>query len=251
MRNRCIPFSLALIVLAGAVWGEDSNHGHAWTYAGAEGPQRWGELQPAYSICKLGEEQSPIDIRNVEKVKLPAIQFDYKPSPLTIIDNGHTIQVDYAPGSFIVVGDKRYELKQFHFHHPSEERIQGESYDMVVHLVHADSAGNLAVIAILVQKGDASRVIQELWARLPKTQGKAQKIAGIQVNAADLLPQNTEYYTYSGSLTTPPCSEGVTWLVLKTPTSFSPEQIDAFARIYSNNARPIQRINGRIVKASE
>jgi carbonic anhydrase len=251
MRNRWIPFSMVLVILAGTAWAEDSSHGHAWTYAGAEGPQHWGELQPAYSICKLGKEQSPIDIRNVEKMKLPAIQFDYKPSPLTIVDNGHTIQVDYAPGSFIVVGDKRYELKQFHFHHPSEERIQGESYDMVVHLVHADSAGNLAVIAILVQKGAASHIIQELWARFPKTQGKAQRIAGIQVNAADLLPQNTEYYTYRGSLTTPPCSEGVTWLILKAPTSFSPEQIDAFTRIYSNNARPIQGINGRIVKGSE
>ena len=165
--------------------------------------------------------QSPIDIRDgvAKKGALPVIAFDYKPSPLTIIDNGHTVQVDYAPGSFITVQGKRYELVQFHFHKPSEEKINGKSADMVAHLVHKDADGNLAVVAVLLKTGQPNKLVETLWKNLPPTKEKETTVAGVQVNATDLLPPNkAAYYTFTGSLTTPPCSEGVTWFVLKSPS---------------------------------
>jgi carbonic anhydrase len=225
--------------------------GHGWTYVGEEGPKHWGDLKPDYKTCKLGQQQSPIDIRDAKKSELPPIQFDYKPSPLKIINNGHTIQVNYAPGSTITVGDKHYELKQFHFHHPSEEHINGKAYDMVIHLVHADSEGHLAVVAVLLKKGSVNPAIQKLWDNLPAVEGKEQAPAGVEINAAALLPQPLGYYTFAGSLTTPPCSEGVTWLVLKSPEEISAGQIEAFAKLYPHNARPIQPLNGRPVEQSE
>ena len=252
MRNRWIPFSLALIVLAGAVWAEDSNHGHAWTYAGAEGPQHWGELQPAYSICKLGKEQSPIDIRNVENVKLPAIQFDYKPSPLTILDNGHTIQVDYAPGSFIVVGDKRYELKQFHFHHPSEEAVKGKFTDMDVQLLHRSNDGRLAIVTVrLIEDVSSSNaVLAMLWPHLPRKAGASEKVQEM-VNAAGFLPVDRGYWTYMGSLSTPPCTEGVRWFVFVQELSVSRAQLRAFVALFRMNTRGLQDTHGRRIEAND
>jgi carbonic anhydrase len=253
MRNRWTTLILVLVVFE-AAWvaiAQDANHSHQWAYAGESGPEHWGDLKAEYSVCKTGHEQSPIDIRQAKKADLPVLHFEYKSTPLRIINNGHTIQINYAPGSFLVVGDKRYELKQFHFHHPSEERIQGKSYDMVAHLVHADSQGKLAVVAVLLKEGPANNFLNEIWASIPKTEGKEQAIAGVQINAADLLPPNTAYYTYAGSLTTPPCSEGVAWFVLKTPVDLSTAQVHTFAHIYPDNARPVQPIDGRVVKESQ
>jgi carbonic anhydrase len=225
--------------------------GHEWTYEGAEGPKRWGDLKPGFATCKLEHKQSPIDIRDPKKTSLPPIQFDYKASPLKIINNGHTIQVNYAPGSFIAVGDKRYELRQFHFHHPSEEHIDGKAYDMVIHLVHADPDGHLAVVAVLLHKGSANPVIQKLWENLPQAEGKEQAVSGVEVNAAALLPEPLGYYTFEGSLTTPPCTEQVTWFVLKTPLDLSAQQVAAFAKLYPHNARPTQPLNGRVVAETQ
>lgn len=223
---------------------------HEWSYDQATGPDHWGDLSPAYSACKTGREQSPIDIQNPKREKLPPIQVAYKNTPLKIIDTGHTIQVNYSPGSFIMVGGTRYELRQFHFHHPAEERVQGKSFPMVAHLVHADGDGKLTVLAIPLERGAANKTIQTVWTHLPKIKGVQQEISETQISAADLLPHNLKYFRYLGSLTTPPCTEGVTWFVLKSPGTISPEEIDTFGRIYANNARPIQRIGERAVKSS-
>jgi carbonic anhydrase len=256
MRNHRIALALLLLLATmgtGKALERDAPNAHAWTYEGegAEGPEHWGDLKAEYAVCKTGKEQSPIDIRDVTATKLPAVHFAYQSAPLKIINNGHTIQVNVAPGSFLTVGGERYELKQFHFHHPSEERLQGKSYDMVVHLVHANSQGKLAVVAVLLKEGNANSALAEIWPRIPKTERKEEEIAGVQFNPADLLPHDTGYYAYAGSLTTPPCTEGVRWIVLKTPVDISEAQIDRFVGIYPNNARPIQPINGRIVKESQ
>jgi carbonic anhydrase len=252
MKNhRMMRIYLLAIVTAALTLAQNGKHEHEWAWEGEAGPLHWADLKPEYATCKTGKEQSPIDIRNPRQAALPAIHFDYKASPLKIIDNSHTIQVNYAPGSFITVGDHRYQLLQFHFHRPSEERIQGKSYQMVAHLVHADSEGKLAVVAVLLEKGTANSTIQEIWDKLPKTQGKEETVPGVEINASGLLPKNTAYYTYPGSLTTPPCTEGVTWLILKTPVDLSSEQIDTFAKIYPHNARPIQPLGDRVVKASK
>jgi len=222
-----------------------------WTYEGEEGPAEWGAIDPAYAACKLGHEQSPIDIQNAQEAALESIQFDYKAAPLKVLDNGHTIVVNYAAGSSISVGGHKYELKQFHFHRPSEEKVNGKSFELVAHLVHADAEGKLAVVAVLFDKGAAQATVQSIWEHLPKEKKVETAAEGVTVNAADLLPAAHGYYTFMGSLTTPPCSEGVTWFVLKTPAAVSAAQVEAFSKIYPLNARPTQPLGSRIVKASK
>ncbi len=245
--------TLALVSLLPALLYGQEHAGSAphWSYEGSSGPQHWGDLEPEYSACKTGTHQSPIDIRNPERANLPKLSFDYHPVPLKLINNGHTIQVDYAPGSFITVDEQKYQLVQFHFHHPSEERIGGHGYDMVAHLVHKDPAGHLAVVAVLLKQGQANPLIQTLWDHLPKQVGQEASVANVQVNAADLLPKHTGYYAFEGSLTTPPCTEGVRWLVLNDPEGISPSELHTFSAIYPHNARPTQAANGRSVKESE
>jgi carbonic anhydrase len=221
--------------------------GPHWSYTGAEGPSHWGELDKSFSACQLGHSQSPIDIRAPKPADLPPIQFAYRRTPLHIVNNGHTIQVNYAPGSAITVGSKRYELRQFHFHHPSEERINGKGFAMVAHLVHAAPDGSLAVVAVLLGEGAENAVIANVWQHLPSHEGPEQDLEDVQIDLAGLLPADRGYYTFKGSLTTPPCTEDVTWFVLKTAEPISKSQADAFGRIYPSDARPTQALNGREV----
>jgi carbonic anhydrase len=220
-----------------------------WGYEGHGGPARWGELDKDFASCKLGRVQSPVDIRGARAADLPAIKFDYRPAPLKVIDNGHTIQVNYAPGSFIDVGGARYELLQFHFHKPSEEKINGKAHAMVAHLVHQGADGKLAVVAVLLDKGGANPTLGAIWKNLPKEKAK-EATADANIDAAALLPADKGYYTFQGSLTTPPCSEEVRWFVLKTPVKMEQGQIAAFGKLYPMNARPVQPLNGRAIEAS-
>jgi carbonic anhydrase len=225
------------------------DHAH-WSYSGAEGPEQWGDLEPDYATCKSGSRQSPIDIEGARAADLPDVHFDYQVSPLRIINNGHTIQINYDPGSTITIGDKQYSLVQFHFHHPSEEKIAGKQYDLVAHLVHKDAQGNLAVVAILFQSGQTNPFLDLLWKYVPKEIGKEVVNKKVNLNVADLLPADHSYYTFAGSLTTPPCSEGVSWYVLKNVVELSPGEISTFAKWYPMNARPIQPTNGREILES-
>jgi carbonic anhydrase len=236
--------SLSLLASVAVAVG-DSAH---WDYEGSSGPSKWGSLDQKYRSCALGRAQSPIAISDATAVKmdLPPIEFHYQSSTLKIIDNGHTIQVNYEPGSFITVGPRQYALVQFHFHRPSEEELNGRHYDMVAHLVHQDGEGRLAVVAVLLTAGRANSLISSLWEHLPMVK-QTETRANLKINLADLLPPNLAYYTYHGSLTTPPCSEGVTWFVLRDPTSISSNQIDRFSKLYSMNARPLQPPNARQV----
>ncbi|MEO6278168.1 carbonic anhydrase family protein [Roseateles sp.] len=228
-------------------------HPAHWSYSGATGPAKWSAVDEKFGSCALGHAQSPINIRtaDVQSAALPAISFDYKPTPLKIIDNGHTVQVNMAPGSSITVGGTRYELLQFHFHKPSEERVDGKAYSLVAHLVHKSEAGNLAVVAVLMDKGAKQPLIQAVFDNLPKVKEQESSVAGLGIDLNALLPDNRAYYSFAGSLTTPPCSEGVSWFVLKTPVQVSAEQIARFGRAYALNARPVQPLNGRVVQSSQ
>ena len=242
--------ALAMTSLAPASGQEHKQGGH-WGYEGAEGPDHWGELSASFSACKTGKEQSPINIGRTEKVSLPAIQFDYQPSPLAVVDNGHTIQVNYAAGSWIEVGGHRYELKQFHFHHPSENEVAGKQFPLELHLVHADAGGKLAVVGVLISTGPkGNAALQSVWDNLPKEKNKEARPGGITINAADLLPKQHAYYSFPGSLTTPPCSESVAWLLLKAQGEVSAAQLNVFAQLYPHNARPVQKQNSRVVRES-
>lgn len=220
-----------------------------WAYAGPGDPAHWAQLDPAFGACGKGTRQSPIDIRDGIKVALDPIGFSYQPSAFRVIDTGHTVQVNLAPGSFIEVNNRRYELKQFHFHRPSEERVDGKSFDMVAHLVHQSADGRLAVVAVLLQSGPGQEIVQSVWNNLPLEKGE-EMVARNPLDPKLLLPKDPAYFTYMGSLTEPPCSEGVLWMVMKQPVSVSPEQIAIFARLYPMNARPVQPSGDRLIKES-
>lgn len=221
-----------------------------WSYSGNTAPDKWGSLGPEYAACSLGQRQSPIDIRKTVKADLPPIQFDYKPVPLTIVDNGHSIKVDATGAGGIAVDGESYELVQFHFHKPGEEKINGKAYDLDVHLVHQSKDGRLAVVAVPMEAGKEHPLVRTLWTHLPLERDKPQTRADVRIDPSRLLPAKRGYYTFLGSLTTPPCTEGVLWLVLKTPVQVSKEQLAGFATVYRNNVRPAQPVNGRVIKES-
>ena len=228
-----------------------SSHGSEahWDYTGPAGPQTWGGLKPEFSLCSVGQRQSPIDIRGGLSVDLEPVRFDYQSSRFSVIDNGHTVQANLAPGNAIEIGGNRFELQQFHFHRPSEERIDGRQFEMSVHLVHKDTMGKLAVVTLLLDKGPPQPAVQKVWNNLPleKNQDVPARVA---LDLNELLPADQRYYTYMGSLTTPPCTEGVQWVVMRQPVTVAPEQIELFARIYPMNARPVQQAAGRRIMQS-
>lgn len=218
-----------------------------WTYAGEAGPQHWGELSPDFAVCRSGKNQSPVNLTGMIDGSLPPLQVEYRRGGNEILNNGHTVQVNYAPGSVIEVGGGRYELKQFHFHAPSENTIEGRSYPLEAHFVHADADGNLAVVAVMFEEGEANGELEKAWSQLPEHSGDRHSLAAA-VDAASILPAAHDYYRFNGSLTTPPCSEGVLWLVEKQVQSASKAQIARLAEaIHHPNNRPLQALNARAV----
>ena len=244
------PAKVAKLRAAKVAGGHKADaHAAHWSYGGDGGPEKWGQLKPEFSTCANGQRQSPIDIRSGVKVDLEPIQFDYRPTNFGVIDNGHTIQVNVGGGNAIEVQGRRFDLVQFHFHRPSEERINGRQFDMVAHLVHKDPEGKLAVVAVLLDRGAAQPLVQTIWNNLPLEKG-AEAPARSEIDMNNLLPADRRYFTYMGSLTTPPCSEGVLWMVLQQPMPVANEQIGVFSRLYPMNARPIQQASGRLIKQS-
>jgi carbonic anhydrase len=224
-----------------------------WDYNGPAGPQTWGGLKPEFNLCASGKRQSPIDIRGGLAVDLDPIKFNYAPARFGVVDNGHTVQANFAPGNNIEVNGKRFDLVQLHFHRPSEERIDGKQFDMSVHLVHKDEQGRLAVVALLLDKGAphmTQPALQRVWGNLP-LEKLEENIARTALDLNELLPGDKRYFTYMGSLTTPPCSEGVQWVVLRQPVVVSPEQIELFSKLYPMNARPVQQAAGRRILQSQ
>ena len=224
-----------------------------WDYEGKHGALAWGKLDPAYKACSAGHEQSPIDIRGAHLNKaLQPIEFHYMAGSVTLENTGHTIEVHVPPGSYIVANGVRYNLERFHFHHPSEEAVKGKLSDMVVHLVHKSADGKLAVIAVRlnVSADFPNAVLAALWQNLPKTVGTTTKITEM-VNPGGLLPDDRGYWTYMGSLTVPPCTEGVRWFVLEQELSLSRDQLRTFAAMYKVNSRPLQDLHGRRIEADE
>ena len=221
----------------------------AWGYEGAGGPENWARIDPRNALCASGQRQSPIDIRDGIKVDLEAIRFDYRPSTFRIVDNGHTVSVAVGDSTFSLTG-KTYELEDIHFHRPAEMRINGQRYDMSAHLVHRAQDGSLAVVALLLDRGTEHPEIQILWNNLPLEKKAPVQPPKAVVDPAKLLPDSKQYYTFMGSLTTPPCTEGVLWIVMKQPVQVSDEQIRIFNRLYRNNARPVQPAGDRLIKES-
>lgn len=233
-------------------YGEEGQaHSASWGYTGDTGPAHWGDLAPEFAVCKNGGSQSPIDLTDAPEVKPHELEFRYAPVPLEIVNNGHTIQVNYSSGSTLIAGGKEYKLLQFHFHRLSEHTVSGQPADMELHFVHQDAAGGLAVVGVLLNSGRHNQALEQVWAHMPTETDDKQIVAGTTINAADLLPANLSYFSYVGSLTTPPCSEDVRWFVLRNVVELSPAQLDRFAALYPDNARPVQPLNGRAVSYSQ
>ncbi len=221
----------------------------AWAYTGAAGPQAWAGLSPDYALCAKGRRQSPIDLQGGFAVDLAPVGFDYRASAFTVADTGRFVQAKVAPGSHIELGGRRYELQGFTFHRPGEGRIDGRAFEMSLHLLHRDAEGRLAVVALLLDRGPAQPVVQQVLNHLPLERG-GEQAARVPLDLPALLPADRRYYTYMGSLSTPPCTEGVQWVVMRQPVTLSPEQLEIFARLYPANARPLQAAHERRILQS-
>jgi carbonic anhydrase len=224
--------------------------GQAWSYEGATGPDHWARLRPDYAQCARGQRQSPIDIRDGIGVVLDPIGFDYKATGFGVIDTGRTVRVNVSAGSSIEVMGRRYVLEHVEFRRPAEERINGRQFDMGAHLVHRDAEGRTAVVAVLMDRGADQPVIQTVWNNLPLEKGEEVPARGT-LDFSALLPSDRRYFTYMGSMTTPPCQEGVLWMVMKSPVAVSADQLGIFARLYPMNARPVQPLGGRLIKGPQ
>ncbi len=218
-----------------------------WGYEGTGGPHNWGKIKGEYRNCRYGKFQSPVDLKATIDADLPSLDIQYKPAPLIISNNGHTVRVNYPSGSRMVVDGQVFNLLQLDFRTPSEHRINGKAFEMELQFVHTTEDGRLGVLAVLVEEGSFNPAAQTIWERMPmeKAKPKAYKNVGIDVNG--LLPENRSYFRLMGSLTTPPCSEGVNWHVLTQPIQFSAQQITKFKKAFNNNARPVQATNSRLI----
>ena len=235
-------YSVLLVVLPGRA-GEGSVH---WAYEGEHGPEHWGDLSPAFVQCKVGLNQSPIDIVDTFDAQLPPLELDYTTSTVDLLNNGHTAQANIQPGSYLRVGDEEFELIQLHLHTPSEHRIDGKTFLMETHYVHRNANGELAVLALLHHEGASSEALERFEGKIPKDIGKSvnysETLAGTPVTGVD-----KSYYRYNGSLTTPPCSEGVRWYVLKQSSPVSLDQQKLYQQLIGDDARGPQPINARVI----
>ncbi|MHA1523366.1 MAG: carbonic anhydrase [Alphaproteobacteria bacterium] len=235
-------------VVAAAASG---GHASAWAYTGETGPDFWDSLKAEYGACGAGMMQSPINISGGMAVDASQIEFNYNVTELMVRNNGHTVQVDYNKGSYIVVNGGRFNLLQFHFHTPSEHLNNGKKFSVEMHLVHQNAADALAVVGVMMEMGENNIALGEVQAYLPETYADPIRISGVTVNARDLLPRDKSYNHYKGSLTTPPCSEGVNWYVLTNPIQVSAAQIAKFTAIMGDNARPAQSMAHRLVVSTK
>ena len=218
-----------------------------WTYEGKEGPENWAKLSPEFTACEIGRNQSPINIENTMSASLKPIRGIQKFPAKDISNNGHTVQVNFKEGNMLVLDSTAYQMKQVHFHAPSENRIHDKSFPLEAHFVHSDSKGNLTVIGVMFKEGAANLGLAKLWAQIPNKEDEPVVLKN-RVIPSELMPENRSYYRYSGSLTTPPCTEGVRWIIMKTPMTASKEQIEAFKHaINHSNNRPVQALNGRLI----
>ncbi|MEO9576753.1 MAG: carbonic anhydrase family protein [Tateyamaria sp.] len=218
--------------------------GHEWGYDGEAGPANWSELSDDYHVCGAGRQQSPINLTDATRANVDRVTTRWSAvSDFEVVNNGHTLQANMPEGSISLVNGKRYELLQFHFHHQSEHTVDGEHYPMEAHFVHKSDDGVLLVLGVFLDAGQENEVLAPIWAVAPKSKGTARVTATI--HPQDLLPQSSAHFTYAGSLTTPPCSEIVTWVVYEDPIPASDDQISGFAEVFPHNNRPVQALNRR------
>jgi|GEM_PF-110122 len=238
-------FILVMVVSLLLFGVASASEGVHWSYEGNTGPAYWGVLSPDYALCASGQSQSPIDIPPSAATNPADLGLTYNPSALNIFNNGHTIQVNYDPGSALKIDGDTYELVQYHFHAASEHTVSGKQRPMELHLVHKNAKNQLAVVGVFLEQGVENAAYAPIFNNLPAKEGEPHAVPGVKVDGDDLLPAVKTYWRYNGSLTTPPCTEGVKWLVMNTPVAVSAGQIGKYTAIYPNNARPVQPLGNR------
>jgi len=239
----------AILALVGvfSIIEADEAHTKHWGYLGESSPSHWGDISENFKMCKEGKEQSPINIVPTKDINLTPLDLNYTAGAESIINNGHSIQINMKSGNTLKFNGEIYKLKQFHFHVPSENNINGDKYPLEAHFVHIADNGKIAVIGVMFIEDKENPVLKRAWSKLPKLEiGKEDKCELSIDEVKVLMPKGGDYYTFKGSLTTPPCSEDVTWIVYKEPLSVSKEQVNAFFNRFGfPNNRPIQPSNGR------
>lgn len=241
-----LPKMLSLVVALSTLNVAGAAEPH-WTYEGKAGPEHWSELTSDFHICHEGKSQSPINIKDPIEGHLQALDLAYHTSAEKVLNNGHTIQVTVDEEDDFVLDNEKFTLRQYHFHTPSENQINGHTFPLEAHFVHSKEDGDLAVVAVMFEVGKENPALTPLIDAMPKQENQQVSI-NRQVNLRDLFPEDLHYYRFSGSLTTPPCSEGIRWLVLKQPVTLSQAQLDAFKQaLKTTNNRPLQHLNGRMI----
>jgi carbonic anhydrase len=246
MKQIIFLISLLLISFSSLQAAESEAH---WSYQGDDGPEHWGELSEKYKMCREGRNQSPVNLVADYHVGLPELVFEYKGTPIRETNNGHTIMLTVLPGNYLKVPEKNtsYQLLQGHFHSPSEHTVNGESFAMEIHLVHSTEEGRLAVVGVMVEEGEEDPMLNRIWSFMPEQVGEMTE-SPLTVFEAGVLPPTRNYFAYAGSLTTPPCTEGIKWIVLRDPLTASAEQIARFkARVGPSTNRPTQPQNARMI----
>jgi len=251
-------FILSLVAVPSSFAGSDhherkehasKHHGAHWGYEGKTGPEHWGAMSEKFKACSEGKTQSPVDIKGAKGTSQNKLVLHYGDTKINILNNGHSIQVNYDKGSYITVNGKRYDLAQFHFHGPSEHTVNGKHSPMEMHLVHTSKDGGFAVVGVLIEKGDKNKAFSGVWKDLPEEAGDKETLSAT-VNVKDLLPADKAFYNYTGSFTTPPCTEGVAWFMMKDTVKLSGKQLKAFREIMHGDNRPVQPLNGRVITTS-
>lgn len=239
---------LGALLISSPVFAE---HHKSYGYEGEHGPEKWGQLADKYALCEKGDMQSPIDLAGANAKGKVALSVNYQNGPLTVSNKGLTIQADFAAGSSMTSGGTEFNLIQIHFHTPSEHAISGKRYPLTGHFVHATEGGKLGVLGVMFEEGATNAELAKILAAAPAKKSKPMTVSGQMIDPSGMLPANRAVYRYMGSLTTPPCSEGVNWHVLKDPITASAEQIAAFEKLMGDSARPVRALNNRLVVAPE
>lgn len=245
LKNTIISIFIVFVV-ALMLSSDSEEKGAYWDYTEDSGPKEWANLDEKYRMCEDGLNQSPINITNVIPAKLDPLTFEGSAKATTFENNGHSVKVNFTSANSLAIDNEKYYLKHIHFHTPSENQIDGVSYPMEAHLVHANSAGSLAVVAVMFELSEDNVVLNKLLRNLPENEGDKNRLKS-EILGYDILPSNKDYYRFNGSLTTPPCTEGVKWFVLKTPLGISKSQLADFDAAMPTNNRPLQDINSRII----
>jgi carbonic anhydrase len=249
---RWIHWAGAIAAMAGAGAAAAADRGLVeWAYDGPNGPAAWGRRKPAYATCERGRRQSPIDVRQPQRsTQLPTAQFLYRPTLPRVVNDAHTVRLRFDVGQTLQLGGQSLSLRQFHFHHPAGDRIEGEAFPLALHFLHKAPSGGLVAVVALFRQGAPHPGLAALLPRLPRAGQPEARLPGAEVDAREFLPATAGYYSYEGSETAPPCTEGVRWLLLQQVQVVSAQQLAQLGQLLPPNARPVQPLNGRVVQAT-